>query len=249
LGQIALAQREYHEAEAYLLKAAPQAPAAWYGLAKVYLLTGKFDQAEKYARKILADGETDPLAQEMLKAAQAKKLPAELREQIEPNPTQAEVGRAWGLMNQGRHAEAKAILTALLAKNPKDDNALNGMGWCLLLEGDLDGAKPNFERALAAAPNAAGAMNGLARVLYAKGDTEGAIKIWKEMVAKIPGVHAGTVGLVDAYLEKGDYEKAEPLLKAWSKSDPKNPELEQRLSRLEKLKADRRQANEKSDKK
>jgi tetratricopeptide (TPR) repeat protein len=229
LGQIALSQRNYREAEDYLLKAAPQAPAACYGLAKLYLLTGKYDQAEKYAQKILAEGETDPFAQAMLKAAQAKKLPAVLREQIEPNPVQAEVGRAWGMINQGRHGEAKAILTALLTKNPKDANALNGMGWCLLTEGDLDGAKPYFERAVAADPNAAGAMNGLARVLYAKSDAEGAIKIWKEMVEKLPGVHAGTVGLADAYFEKGDYDKALPLLEKWVAADPQNEQAQNKL--------------------
>ncbi len=35
LGQLNLMQRNYKEAEKYLLKAAPQAPAAWYGLAPV----------------------------------------------------------------------------------------------------------------------------------------------------------------------------------------------------------------------
>ena len=38
LGQVYLAQRKYSAAETYLLKAAPQAPAAWYGLTKLYLL-------------------------------------------------------------------------------------------------------------------------------------------------------------------------------------------------------------------
>ncbi len=177
----------------------------------------------------MADGETDPIAQEMLKAAEAKKLSAELREQLEPNPVRVEVARAWQLINQGRHAEAKDILNPLLTKNPKDANALNGMGWCLLTEGDLDGAKPYFERAIAADPNAAGAMNGLARVLSAKGDTDGAIKIWKEMVDKIPGVHAGTVGLADAYFEKGEYDKALPLLEKWVAADPQNEQAQKKL--------------------
>jgi tetratricopeptide (TPR) repeat protein len=229
LGQIALSQRNYREAEDYLLKAARQAPAAYYGLAKVYLLTGKYDQAEKYARKILAEGETDPVARELLKAAEAKKLPAELREQLEPNPGQLEVARAWQLINQGRHAEAKAILTPLVTKYPKDATLLNSMGWCLLTEGDAEGAKPYFERALAADPKAAGAMNGLARVLYASGDVDGAIKTWKEMVEKFPGVHAGTIGLADAYFEKGEYKKALPLLEKWVASDLHNEEAQNKL--------------------
>lgn len=42
LGQIAFFSRKYDEAEKYLLKAAPQATAAWYALAKLYLLQGDY---------------------------------------------------------------------------------------------------------------------------------------------------------------------------------------------------------------
>ncbi len=60
LGQVALQQRQYAEAEKYLLKAAPQASAAWYGLTKVYLLTGKYEKAAKWAEKIIKSGQADP---------------------------------------------------------------------------------------------------------------------------------------------------------------------------------------------
>jgi len=40
LGQIYLSQRKYDVAEKYLLQAAPQAPAAWFGLTRLYLLEG-----------------------------------------------------------------------------------------------------------------------------------------------------------------------------------------------------------------
>jgi superkiller protein 3 len=229
LGQIALSQHNYAEAEKYLLQAAPEAPAAWYGLAKISLLSGKYGEAEKWTQKIIATGEADPTVEEMLKAAKAKRIPAELREQLDPSPTSVEVGRAWALINQGRRAEAKDILKGLVDKNPKDANVLNAMGWCLLSEGDMTGAKPYFERALAVDPKAAGAMNGVARVLSSQGDVEGAIKIWKQMVEKIPGVHAGTVGLADAYLEKGEYDKALPLLEQWARADPKNEAIQNKL--------------------
>jgi serine/threonine protein kinase/type II secretory pathway pseudopilin PulG len=51
LGQIYLSRRQYAQAETYLLRAAPQAPAAWYGLTRLYLLKGKFDQAENWRKK------------------------------------------------------------------------------------------------------------------------------------------------------------------------------------------------------
>ncbi|HET6328120.1 MAG TPA: tetratricopeptide repeat protein [Planctomycetaceae bacterium] len=229
LGQIALSQHNFAEAEKYFLKATPKGSGTLLGLAKLYLLTGQYGEAEKWIQKVIATGEIDSFAKEMLKAAQAKQIPAALREQLDPNPTSVELVRAWGLLNQERGAVAKAILTGLLAKNPKDANVLNALGWCLLFEGDANGAKPYFERALAVDPKAAGSLNGLARVLYAQKDVEGAIAIWKQMVEKIPGVHAGTVGLADAYLEKGDYDKALPLLEQRAASDPKNEEVQSNL--------------------
>ena len=161
LGQISLAERKYDEAEKYLLKGAPQASAAWYGLARLYLLQGKYDDAAKWAQKIVNSGDLDATAAAVLKAAKAKELPDDLRKQIEP-PTLVEelpddapsVGRAWQLMNQGRLAESRAMYDALLAKKPKDADALNGLGWLLLNAGDGAKAKPYFERAIKADPNA-----------------------------------------------------------------------------------------------
>ena len=106
-----------------------------YGLTKVYLLTGKYDKAAKWAQKIIDSGEADPEVTKWLQAAKKRDLPADLRRSIEPDPSATEVARAWQLMNQGRHAEAKAQFAAVLDKFPKDPAALNGMGWCLLGNG------------------------------------------------------------------------------------------------------------------
>jgi tetratricopeptide (TPR) repeat protein len=48
LGQAAFMNREYDKAEQYFLRS-PTASAPWYGLARLYLLQGKFADAEKYA--------------------------------------------------------------------------------------------------------------------------------------------------------------------------------------------------------
>jgi tetratricopeptide (TPR) repeat protein len=237
LGQLALTQRKYKQAEDYLLKAAPQASAAWYGLTKVYLLTGKYDKAAKWAEKIIRSGDADPELKKLLAAAKKHDLPADLRRSIEPDPNATEVMRAWQLMNQGRSEDAKALFTALLAKAPKDSAALNGMGWCLLNSGKADEAKPYFERAIAADPEAAGAMNGLARALSAEGDTDGAIKIWQKMVDKFPGPHAGTYGLANAYYEKGEFKKAIPLLEQLAKANANDADI------AHKLDESRKQAN------
>src|SRR5262249_42263660 len=153
-------------------------------------------------------GDADEGVNQMLKAALDKKLPDELRKQIEP-PVPAQTtadgktaGGAWQLMVKGRRGEAKENYEGILAKDPKDTAALNGLGWFYLFVGDHDQAKPYFQKCLEVDALAAGSMNGLARVLYAQGDVDGAIKIWEEMVEKLPGPNAGTAGLADAYMEK-----------------------------------------------
>jgi tetratricopeptide (TPR) repeat protein/tRNA A-37 threonylcarbamoyl transferase component Bud32 len=85
LGQIHLARREYDAAEPMLVKAAQQgAAASWYGLTRLYLLTGKFAEAEKWAQKLDDSGQADPVAKKMLEAAKAKTLSEGLRQTIEP---------------------------------------------------------------------------------------------------------------------------------------------------------------------
>jgi len=86
LGQICLAQKKYSEAETYLLKASPRAPAAWYGLARLYLIQGKFEQAEEWARKIVESGQGDEGARALLQAAKFhdKHFSDGLRFMVEP---------------------------------------------------------------------------------------------------------------------------------------------------------------------
>ncbi len=87
LGQIHLARREYDAAEPLLVKAASQgASASWYGLARLYLLTGNFVEAEKWAQRLDDSGQGDAIAKKMLEAAKAKTLREGLRAMIEPPP-------------------------------------------------------------------------------------------------------------------------------------------------------------------
>jgi|GEM_PF-771236 len=85
MGQLYLAQGNYSQAEPCLLKGAQQgASASWYGLARLYLLEGKFDEAGKWAGKIVESGQADPTVQKMLEAARSKHLPEDLRVMIGP---------------------------------------------------------------------------------------------------------------------------------------------------------------------
>lgn len=89
LGQVLLQQRRYAEAEKVLLKAAPRAPAAWFGLARLYLLQGEFEKAEPWAKKLVdapaGDDVDKPLLKEMLDAAKTKHLSDRLRARLAPH--------------------------------------------------------------------------------------------------------------------------------------------------------------------
>ncbi|MDR3403847.1 MAG: tetratricopeptide repeat protein [Chthoniobacter sp.] len=91
LGQIYLSRREYDKAEPPLLQAAKQgASAAWFGLARLYLLQGKFEDAQKWAQMLIDSKQGDAISVKMLEAAKAKSLSDELRQTIEPPPANPE---------------------------------------------------------------------------------------------------------------------------------------------------------------
>jgi Tetratricopeptide repeat len=88
VGQIYFSRSEFDKAEPVLLKAAPNASASWWALAKLYLLESDWSRAEKYAQMIVDSGQvTGPdLAgvNAMLAAARNQALPNDLREKIAP---------------------------------------------------------------------------------------------------------------------------------------------------------------------
>lgn len=84
LGQAYFFAKDYKNAEKYLKLAGPQASAAWYGLAKLYLLQGEYKKALPYAQKIAAADPNDEWASQMLEAAKSETLSDELRALIEP---------------------------------------------------------------------------------------------------------------------------------------------------------------------
>lgn len=247
LGQAAFMNREYDRAEQFFLKA-PAASAAWYGLARLYLLQGRFGDAEKYAKKVLGQQPSDRLAQQILAAAKAKKLDNGLKQLLEPPATpkpgvpgqldafSSETQQGWALLQQGKMEEAIGKFRLALQRNPDELAAHNGLGFALINRGDAAEAQKHFEFFLKCEPNAAGPLNGLARCQMAEGNLDDAIATWEKM-DKLPGldsVHAGTFGLAEAYLAKKDYAKATVQLEKLVQDDPDNAELKQKLTEAKK---------------
>lgn len=221
LGWIYFNRHQYDAAEKHWKPVANQAPACWLGLAEAYLLKGRYDEAAKWAQKLVNTQPKDALAAKLLAAAKAKSLPDQLKRQIEPaDPIKqsAESRRGWQLFGRTNYALAIKAFQAALKKNPNEVNALNGLAFCLLNTGKPDKAKPLFEQCLKIWPDGPGSLNGLARCLKAEGNVDKAIEIWKKVDENYPGPNAGTTGLAWTYLELGKHAKAvfyfERLVKA-----------------------------------
>jgi len=234
LGAIAFNRKEFDKAEKYWLAAADSAPAAWFGLAKLSLLQGKYDDAAKWAQKVLDQEPTDKTMADVLAAAKAKAVPNTLKAQLQPSPesgTGADGQKGWALFNAGKLNQAKAAFEAELAKNDKDFAARNGLAFCLLNLGKPAEAKPHFERLLKEQPDAPGPVNGLARCLVAEGKTDEAIKLWESVVKNYPGPTAATAGLAWTYFERKEYAKAAPYLEELLKESPDDQRLKEALAR------------------
>lgn len=233
-GQALLAQGQLKEAKEYLTKAAPQANAAWYGLARIALLEGNFEEAEQWSRKVYNLDPSNNIAKKMLAAAEKKELPADLKALIEPpQAAHASAIEAWQFFNRGNMAEAKSLFQKVLDENPEELSAMNGLAFCLLNLGEHQKAKPLFEKCLAKQQNAFGPMNGLARCLKAEGDIEGAIQIWKEMEETLGNVSAATSGLAFTHLEQGHFAEAKTYFEKLLTVAPQNEQYKSGLAAAE----------------
>ena len=241
LGQTYLMWKDYPRAEKYFLKAAPTASAAWYGLARVYLLQEKFDKAKPWIDRLLKENPERADIKRMQQAVDAKKLDEELRRMIEPpgKPKQSEsksnpdTTRGWVMFHKGNVRTAERLFRRALEKDEKDLAAMNGLGFALLNQGKHEQAQPLFEKYLSIEKDAAGPLNGLAQCYKGNGKIDKAIEIWKKMEKKHPGPTAATTGLAFAYLEKNDFKNAQRYFQILADADPENKQYQNGLKRAQ----------------
>ena len=238
LGQAHFSLREYDAAEPYLLKA-EDSSAAWYGLMKLYVLQGKFPEADKYLGKLEASaGQSEPADLEEIKQAIAdEELSDSLRKKIEPfiqvESANDEVNQltktGWQFFKQGKNKQAVTAFKKALKTDPDHMPAINGLAFSLLNQGKAADAQPMFEQLLESDPDHFGAMNGLARCLKSAGKTSEAIKVWEDMQEKMPGFNAATTGLGTTYFELKSYEEAIPYLEKMVAGVPGNASFSEML--------------------
>ena len=164
----------------------PQSAAAWYGLARLYLLTGKYTAAERWINKALATSPNDETLKQMLAAAEAKQLPDELRRQIdvpgmpESSPSLDASAKGWQQFNAGdmRSAE-KSFRTHRQGSGERRRTQRSG------LLPDQPRQRGRSQGELRKVPRTRAQrgrhMNGLARCLKAEGNEDEAIAVWEKM--------------------------------------------------------------------
>ncbi|HEX9943902.1 MAG TPA: tetratricopeptide repeat protein [Thermoanaerobaculia bacterium] len=179
-------------------------------LARLYLLQGRFREAEVRLEPLLDGSPQDELLDRMTQAARSRRLDSGLRSFLEPEPaglsSWADLG--WRLFMEERYDEASAAFARALAEVPYDVNALSGLGWSLLSMHRVGEAKLYFERALRLDNDHARSLNGLAHCLKSEGRIAEAIAVWQGMARLYPGVNYGTPGLAWTYYELRDYRQA-----------------------------------------
>lgn len=196
-------------------------------LARLYLLQGKFPQAETHLMKLREEGEGDGLVARMAQAAQARHLDPSLRSFLEPEPTGlspwAESG--WRLYHQKRYEEAASSFQKALADSRHDVNALSGMGSVLLKQGRPEAGRTYFDQALSLRPDHLRSLNGRGSCLHSEGKVGEAITVWQQAVELYPGVSEASRGLAFTYLNLQDYRRAAFYLAPLAQKYPHNSQV------------------------
>ena len=207
LGNLYLRRGDEQKAEATWMRGGRERQ-----LARLYLLQGKFPQAEARLASLLGGPQPpeDELFYRMAQAARSQRLDAGLRSLLEPEPTGrtpwADLG--WRLATEKHYSQASVAFGKALTEVPSDVNALGGMGWALLDMGRPREAQVYFQRALGLDDDHVLSLNGLAHCLKHEGKVGAAIAVWTDMSQTYPGVNIGTPGLAWAYYETQNYAQA-----------------------------------------
>lgn len=179
-------------------------------LARLYLLQGRFAEAEARLALLLATSPDDELAQRMARAARSRHLDPGLRTLLEPEPTGrsswADLG--WRMYRDKRYREAFTAFATAVSAVPSDVNALSGTGKALLGMNRPAEARPYFRRALQLDGDHMLSLDGLAQSLKDEGRVGEAIAVWNRMAELYPDVNDGTPGLAWTYYEMRDYHQA-----------------------------------------
>jgi tetratricopeptide (TPR) repeat protein len=227
LGWIHLGLGEARKAEELWAK-----PGFERDLAEIYLLQGRFDEANRLLAPLLRAAPEDEELRSLTTAANSRSLDPDLRARLEFTPATRSRWTAlgWRLHGVKRLEEGISAFERALAESPRDVTALNGLGHTLLELRRARDARVYFERSLEILPGNPVALNGLGSSLKAEGKVDEAIRVWETMSRIYPGPNRGTKGLAWTYYERGDYRRAAHYLALLVERYPHDEKIIQALN-------------------
>jgi cytochrome c-type biogenesis protein CcmH/NrfG len=226
LGNLYLRQGDERKAEQAWLRGSDD-----QNLARLYLLQGKFSQAEAPLVRLRESGDHSDVVLRMARAVQARRLEPTLRSFLKPEPVglSAWSESGWRLYHEERYEEAASSFEEALKRFPHDVNALSGMGSVLLVQGRPEEGRSYFEQALSLRWDHIKSLNGRASCLQSEGKTAEAIAVWEKVAELYPGISDASRGLAFAYLNLQDYRRAASYLVPLARKYPHNTRVLQAL--------------------
>jgi len=129
-------------------------------------------------------------------------------------------------LDQGRPAEAIALLQKALDLQPGLTAARTGVAYALLKQGKLTEAVTNFQAVLDTQPNAAEALAGLANALLRQGQTNAAIARWEQALVLKPAYPQARGNLGDTLLQLGRTTEAISQYEQLVQLEPADPQAQ-----------------------
>jgi Flp pilus assembly protein TadD len=193
---------------------APQLPLVIRAVARVYLLTGRRDEAEDMYLRALGLNEQDALALQglaLIRRREQRFDEAEglMRKAIGLQPGNWRSINALGNMyfRMGRFVDAIAEYRKVVYLDPENFVTLGNLASANLMVGDFDAARDVLERSVAIEDNATFRAN-LGITHYYLGDFAEAIEAHRRAVELAPNSASSWIGLADALHFGGDKDEA-----------------------------------------
>ena len=139
---------------------------------------------------------------------------------------------AGALVSLGRHEEALKEFDALLARSPRDTEALSNKGWCLTNMQRYDEAAATFNHVLELNPNHIHARASLANLAFVRGDYAEAQRLYEDLLKREPDYLPSILTLAKMHASAKRNGEAAVLYERAVKIDPSNVEAWMSLAYL-----------------
>jgi Flp pilus assembly protein TadD len=131
---------------------------------------------------------------------------------VSQEPGGAQLSEAASLLQQGRLAEAEAILRRVLLAAPRNPDAHNLIGVVLDQRGQFKAAETEYRTALRLNRSLISPLANLGVLLARTGRSEEAVRAFETVLTKVPDHPQATLNLGIQYVVRGHYARALPLL-------------------------------------